>query len=202
MGNNRIIKAVLPRMISLLLILCTLTSNLAGGIVFAITGEEYTHDASCGYAEDGICTCADAESQGSLSDSEELTLISPGSDSSVSFMSTASGDSEAGVTATLYSTGSDTGTPVVFTADGWTTVDGEPVELSQSLSRGKNLMKIKWVFNCSTAHTLSISVPAGIYIDNGTWSSVGQQGSLLTNVSFTTLDIDSGTKNPQQGVGT
>ena len=189
MRDNRIMRAALPRMISLLLILCMLTSNLAGAVVFAITGEESENASDLNVESTSQSLSADAalNSAGTNSTSSDVNAVADGSEESV--------------TATLYSTGSSsTGTPVVFTKDGMTT-EGGSVPLSQKLSRGNNLLVIKWTFNVKEAHTLTITVPSGIYIDNGTWTPVGQTGSLLTNVSFESLDNDSNTSGLQQGVG-
>lgn len=105
------------------------------------------------------------------------------------------------LTATLYNTGNEAGTGVALTTDGLVSGEGSD-RLSHTIPLGPNMLVIRWNFSRNQSHTLKITVPMGMYIVENSWTLPNQQGSYLTDVSFTPLDLDPNAAGLQQGTGT
>ncbi len=99
------------------------------------------------------------------------------------------------LTAKLYETGTVATTYVELSEEG--------VDIpAWNYKNGAKLLEIKASnLMAGEEKKVTISVPTGMYIEKDSWTKVGEF-SGITNVSFTTLDIDTSTSGIQQGTGT
>lgn len=99
------------------------------------------------------------------------------------------------LSAKLYETGTVAATYVELSEEG--------VDIpAWNYSNGAKLLEVKASnLMAGEEKKVTIRVPTGMYIKKDSWTKVGEF-SGITNVSFTTLDIDSSTSGTQQGTGT
>ena len=168
---------ILQRVISMLLVLCMVTLPLCTDTVYA-TGEDSQE------VTQEMTPVANLETNVQA----QLDAADPVVDNGANAQST--------ITATLYNAGGvDIATDsVALTESGNTSLSGIDLDA--------NLLEVHWTFMANQTHTLQITVPAGLYIVENSWTMENEAaGSLLQDPTFTPLDLDTQTDGLQQGTG-